>query len=209
MKKTSLIIIFSIISNVILAQVDNENSANLGIGQLTKNDSISMLLMLRNANFLPDSIIHSVDSFLIFTLGKDSFENAISKTRVTVWEYNNNGEVIGGSLYNNGKPKKPKNITLLDSTTNYKFVLEKDYIFITAYDDKKKILWKTDPYLDNRIHFYRTKRPRIIQFRFGKSPGYFPEKIKPGITVIWVTYNNTQYGFIDLKTGAYYLCGQD
>lgn len=93
--------------------------------------------------------------------------------------------------------------------THHKYVLEKDYISITAYDDKKNILWKTDPYLDNRIHFYRTKRPKIIQFRFGRSPDYFPEKIMPGIKVIWITYNNTQYGFIDLATGMYYFCGQD
>ena len=27
--------------------------------------------------------------------------------------------------------------------------------------------------------------------------------------VIWITYNNTQYGFIDLEHGKYYFCGQD
>lgn len=108
MKNAILILTLSIMSNFLLGQVDNRNTSNNSFEQLSRNDSIELLIMLRNANFLPDSVVPSVDSFLILTMGKDSFEKSISNTKVRVWVYDMNGEVIGGSLYNNGKAKKPK-----------------------------------------------------------------------------------------------------
>ena len=107
------------------------------------------------------------------------------------------------------KIKPRESSKLIDSMTNNYYILDTSHIYITAYDSNKKILWKTDPYKDNSIREYRTKRPVIINFEFGHSPNYFPDKIKAGLKTIWITYNNTQFGFIDLKNGYYYWCGQD
>ena len=209
MKKSILIIILTLVFNSLTAQDDIviHDSSIIDFAPETKKETILTWMMMRSANLIPDSMIHEVDSFLILSLGKDSFNKLASN--ITTWEYNMNGEVIGGSLFNKGKPKKPRKISLFDSLTNNKYVLDKKYIMITAYNNKKKIIWKTDPYLDNRILPYRTNRPRIISFKFGKTPDYYVNKVKSGKTVLWITYNNTQYGFIDLVTGEYYFCGQD
>jgi hypothetical protein len=122
------------------------------------------------------------------------------------WIYDSHGNVIGGSKMT-ATPNE--SITLIDSVTNNYFVLDASQIFITAFNEKNKKIWKTDPYKDNSICEYRTKRPVIIEYRFGKSPDNFPNYEKEGIKVIWITYNNTQFGFVDLISGKYYWLGQD
>jgi len=141
--------------------------------------------------------------FLIMNAGDTSMLNHMSKT---IWIYDGQGNVIGGSRMKKGPQKSVK---LTDSISNDSYILDSAHITITAYDRFDKKIWSTDPYKDNSIEEYRTKRPIIINYGFGKSPNYFPDKIKEGLKVIWITYNNTQFGFIDIKTGKYYYCGQD
>jgi len=122
------------------------------------------------------------------------------------WIYDGQGNVVGGTKIKKGHQTA---VTLTDSITNNYFLLDSSHITITAFDKSNKRFWKTDPYEDNSIMEYRTKRPIIISYSFGLSPDYFSEEIKPGLKVIWITYNNTQFGFIDIRNGKYYFCGQD
>ncbi len=132
--------------------------------------------------------------------------NKLKQMSKTTWIYDGQGNVIGGSKIKKGHQTSVK---LIDSTTTNYFVLDSAHILISAFDKLNKKLWITDPYKDNSIEEYRTKRPIIIQYGFGESSRDYSDNVKKGQKVIWITYNNTQFGFIDLKTGKYHFCGQD
>jgi hypothetical protein len=87
-------------------------------------------------------------------------------------------------------------------------VLDTSHIYVTAYNNSGGILWKTDPWKDNHIDVYRTNRPIIVSFEMGDNPGY-PDAAKKGEKVIQIEYINTQFGYIELKTGAFHFMGQD
>jgi hypothetical protein len=166
---------------------------------------------MSNAQINGDSIdfimkmkaIRMADSLYLLEHPNDS--NRINKMQKTFWVYDGQGNVIGGS----GKRIKVGAVKLVDSLTNNYYIMDSTHIYITAYNKSGKVLWKTDPYKDNSIGEYRTKRPVIVHYGFGESHNFFSDKIKEGSKVIWITYNNTQFGFIDLKSGKYYWCGQD
>ena len=92
--------------------------------------------------------------------------------------------------------------TLIDSKTGVKFILDKSHTYITAVDKNGKQLWKTDPARDNKLEKYRVDKPTIAYFDFGMD--------KTGkIQVIHIAYDNSQFGYIDKKTGHFYFEGQD
>jgi hypothetical protein len=174
----------------------NSDSLDIPDHPLSQKDSLFIVESMRIA----DSIMKHFEK-----LPKDS---NIKRTtdNANFWIYDSQGNVVGGSQM---KIRPNTSIKLVDSLTNNYFILDSTHIFVTAYDKTDKLIWRTDPYKNNLIKEYRTKRPIIINYRFGKSPDYFPNKIKEGLKVIWITYNNTQFGFIDILTGKYYYCGQD
>ena len=96
-----------------------------------------------------------------------------------------------------------KNYTLVDSISGTKFVLDSTQIYITAIDKDGKQLWRTDPCKDNKIEEYRVKRPIIVLFAFRNN------KWTDGKEVIWIVYNNTQFGIIDKSNGKFTWFGQD
>jgi len=96
-----------------------------------------------------------------------------------------------------------KAITLTDAATGNQFILDSMRIMVTAFNPQGKQLWRTDAWKDNHLEAYRVKRPVISYFAFGKDTR--DEKTE----VIWLTYNNTQFGFLDKKTGAFSWLGQD
>jgi len=123
--------------------------------------------------------------------------------QTTTIVYDGQGNIKSGSFI---KTVPPKPVTLKDSTLNYTFVLDSTHINVTAYDSIGNILWKTDPYKDNKIEEYRTKRPIIVDILFGKSDHV---DVSKKYTVLWIRYSNTQFGYLDLKTGKYRFEGQD
>lgn len=96
-----------------------------------------------------------------------------------------------------------KAITLTDAATGNQFILDSTRIMVTAFNPQGKQLWRTDAWKDNHLEAYRVKRPVISYFAFGKD--IRDEKTE----VIWLTYNNTQFGLLDKKTGAFRWLGQD
>ena len=118
--------------------------------------------------------------------------------------YDGRGNVIAGSFI---KSVPPKPVTLTDTLTNFKYVLDSSHVYIAAYNANGDSLWKTDPWKDNNIPVYRTKRPIIVDIFIGKLGDFY--KGKENERVIWITYNNTQFGYVDLITGAYRFWGQD
>ena len=106
------------------------------------------------------------------------------------------------SYWANNKDRITKD-TLIDKTTGIKFILDKARINITAIDKVGKVIWKTDPATDNKLEEYRVKRPTIIYFSFGF------DKTKEKNEVIYISYNNSQSGYLDKKNGKFKFEGQD
>jgi hypothetical protein len=99
-------------------------------------------------------------------------------------------------------PTEFKADTLVDHASNMTFVLDSTRINITAYDSYNKVVWRTDPWSDNKLTAYRVARPTIVYYQLQKKVGFEEE-------VIWITYNNTQFGTVDKATGKFTWMGQD
>jgi hypothetical protein len=107
-----------------------------------------------------------------------------------------------------------ENFTLIDITSETKFILDFTQIYVTAIDKDGNQLWRTDPWKDNNLMEYRVKRPIIVFFHFTtmeekmvlNAPRLMPFLNKE---VIWIIYNNTQFGIIDKLTGEFIFFGQD
>ncbi|MCL9807698.1 hypothetical protein NAT51_19425 [Flavobacterium amniphilum] len=108
-------------------------------------------------------------------------------------------QYIGREKLNNNL----KNHTIIDETTGIKFTLDSTQIYVSAIDKSGKQIWRTDPWKDNELTEYRVKRPIIVEFKF------INEKWKDNKKVIWIVYNNSQFGTIDLTTGEFEWHGQD
>ena len=111
-------------------------------------------------------------------------------------------EYIAHGTYENNL----KILTLQDFVTKTKFILDSAQITITAVDINGKQLWLTDPWKDNKLKIYRVDRPIIVSFYLGKA-GW--NSSDPKKEVIWIGYNNTQFGTLDKCTGKFTFLGQD
>jgi len=121
---------------------------------------------------------------------------------------------------------RPKSDTLTDKVTLTKFILDSARIYVKAVNASGRQLWQTDAWKDGGLDAYRVKRPVIARFflynyYYGDSIIYTDKlkgkqakeiernKEKYSREVIAVAYNNTQFGFIDKKTGLFHFQGQD
>jgi len=95
---------------------------------------------------------------------------------------------------------KIKNDTLIDKTNGVRFIIDKKRINIKAIDKLGKVLWKTNLSIDNRIPEYKVKRPNVVFFAF---------RPKEKREVIAISYSNSQFGYIEKKTGKFHFEGQD
>jgi hypothetical protein len=96
-----------------------------------------------------------------------------------------------------------KKDTLVDNKLKMKFVLDTARINISAYDFSAKLIWTTNPRVENKLREYRVKNPIIVYFSFQHADG---TKDKD---VIWISYSNSQFGTIDRRTGKFDFMGQD
>jgi len=96
-----------------------------------------------------------------------------------------------------------KKFTLTDTISGTKFILDSTQIYVTAIDKSGKQLWRTDPWKDNKLEEYRVKRPIIVSFDFANN------KWTNNREVIWIVYNNTQFGIINKSNGKFTWFGQD
>jgi hypothetical protein len=130
---------------------------------------------------------------------------SFSQSSTTTVVYDGQGNVIGGSFIRipQGKP-----VTIIDSASGGTFYLDSAHIMVTAQDKAGKLLWKTDPWKDNKIAVYRTNRPVIVDFNIQNLYQNFGA-VPKGTRVLWIVYINTQFGFLDLATGKFSWLGQD
>ncbi|TGE26947.1 hypothetical protein [Hymenobacter metallicola] len=102
-----------------------------------------------------------------------------------------------------------KSHTLVDEETGTRFLLDSSRVYITAIDKNGKKLWRTDPYTAAKVEAYRVQRPIIVHFSLSKSDHDEKPAFRKGDEVISVAYNNTVFGLISKKTGAFLYLGQD
>jgi len=108
------------------------------------------------------------------------------------------------------KSKEGKQVIIIDSTTNNYYVLDSTHTTITAYNNSKQMIWKTNPRKDNHLSEYRHPNPVITYYQIREFPNNgFGNLIKKGEKVIFIDYSNSQFGFLDLKTGKFTYEGQD
>ena len=74
---------------------------------------------------------------------------------------------------------------------------------------KTKILWNRDPFADAHLEFYRTKTPCICYI--GKPD---PEtatylKNRGSGRFVHITFNSSQFGVLEMKSGEFIFLGQD
>ena len=91
-------------------------------------------------------------------------------------------------------------VKLFDKKNGNTFILDTKKINVFAYNKKGKLLWKTDPYMDAYLPHYLIARPTITYFKLGN----FAQK-----DVIFISYNNKQFGYILRANGKFYFQGQD
>jgi hypothetical protein len=112
------------------------------------------------------------------------------------------GQIDTGLRYINfGDDHKSRIIN--DRKNHIKFVLDTSHVCVEAIDGNGNQLWKTDPWSDAKLPVYRfIKRPKLITFALKiDSTTQFGE-------VIAITYENTQWGDIDVRTGKFRFRGQ-
>lgn len=114
--------------------------------------------------------------------------------------YDSQGNLVGGTHI---KYKPGKAITLIDSVSGNRFVLDSLHINVCALNANGDTLWRTDPWKDNKLEVYRTNRPVIVNIYFEKNEWTDNKE------VIWIVYHNTQFGTQNKTTGKFFWMGQD
>jgi hypothetical protein len=84
-----------------------------------------------------------------------------------------------------------------DTNSGISFLVESDGRHITATGPDGKTLWRRDPFADAHLKFYRTTTPQIIYI--GKAS---QQKVV-------ITYNSSQSGELNIKTGDFTFAGQN
>jgi hypothetical protein len=116
----------------------------------------------------------------------------------------------GHSIYDSrSKSKEGKSIIAIDTITNNYYVLDSTHTLIRAYNKSSKIIWQTNPRKDNSLPDYRHKNPVITYFKIGEFRREENEFYKKGDKVLFIGYSNSQFGYLDLKTGKFTFEGQD
>ena len=183
-KTTLLIIVFTVLvfqSNLTIAQ---NRSTFIYSGQTLNEDSIEkeMFKELRK-----------------YDLHKDNKDSA--------WINDFNGHTLWDSRIHS---KEGKTETITYSITINYFELDTTHTIITAFSKSNQIIWNTNPRQASSLPNYRHKNPTIRYFQIGElGRNLYGSINKKGERVLFISYSNSQFGFLDLKTGTFTYEGQD
>jgi hypothetical protein len=105
--------------------------------------------------------------------------------------------------------------TFVETNSGINFLVESDGRHITASGSDGKILWRRDPFADAHLEFYRTETPKIIYIS-GISKNDEPHQwIRKAMETrsitnfICITFDSSQFGCLDTKTGDFTFLGQN
>jgi hypothetical protein len=96
-----------------------------------------------------------------------------------------------------------------DADSGIIFYVESDGRHVAAIGQDGKLLWHRDPFADARLEYYRTRQPRIV--RLGQPQKWMVEAMtgKGSGKFVCISYNSSQAGVLDMKTGDFTFMGQD
>lgn len=96
-----------------------------------------------------------------------------------------------------------------DADSGIIFYVESDGRHVAALSKEGNVLWHRDPFTDSKLQLYRTKQPRIVWI--GQPQKWMVEAMssKGAGRFISISYNSSQFGVIDIKTGDFTFMGQD
>jgi hypothetical protein len=100
-------------------------------------------------------------------------------------------------------------LTYKDTRSPLIFYVESDGRHIAAIAQDGKVIWHRDPFIEAKLPPYRKKQARIVWI--GK-PQEWMVKAKAGNgngQFISISYDSTQFGVIDTKSGDFTFLGQD
>ncbi len=93
---------------------------------------------------------------------------------------------------------------IIDSLTKNFYILDSSHSSITAYKSMKNVMWEINPYKKGGVNNYRHKNPTIWHLNIEPK-----NRDGSGERVLHVSYTNSQFGYIDLKSGEFHYQGQD
>lgn len=111
----------------------------------------------------------------------------------------------GNTVWNSrSQSLEGKPIILTDTLTKNYYVLDSSHSKITAFNSSREFIWETNPYKEGKITDYRYKIPTVYNLHIGPN-----KRQGNGETVLHVSYNNSQFGYIELNSGKFIFSGQD
>jgi hypothetical protein len=123
--------------------------------------------------------------------------------------YHMHNDTSGSNWIVYGLISIPLPYTYYDTNSGISFLVESDGRHITATSSDGKTLWRRDPFADAHLKYYRTTTPQIVYI--GKASqqaeAYWTKHGIPKI--VGITYNSSQFGDLDVKTGDFTFGGQD
>ncbi len=92
-----------------------------------------------------------------------------------------------------------------DKESGITFYVESDGRHVAAINAEGKILWHRDPFVEAKLEPYRFERPVIVWI--GQPHAWMTEGRKEKF--ISISFNSSQFGILDLKTGNFTFLGND
>ncbi len=93
---------------------------------------------------------------------------------------------------------------LKDTATSARYILNARRNVVTAVDSNGDLIWKTNPRKDNNLQPYRIKRSKIDFMSFTTPGG-----VSLGDSVIYIRWDNSQFGTLSKATGQFMWRGQN
>ena len=90
-----------------------------------------------------------------------------------------------------------KPLTFLDTHSHVLYYVESDGRHVTAIANDGKLFWHRNPFVDAKLEPYRYTKPMIRSIS------------SPGGSRIAITFDSSQFGSLDSKTGDFTFGGQD
>ena len=109
-----------------------------------------------------------------------------------------------------GEPRPIKPLAFKDEKTGILLYAESDGRHVAGIDRDGKILWHRNPFEDAKLKPYRTRRP-VISY-IGETPAWMLRSMKSrgkSGPFVALSFNSTQSGVLDVKSGDFFFMGQD
>jgi hypothetical protein len=96
-------------------------------------------------------------------------------------------------------------VAYADKTLQVVFYAETDGRHLSAITFDGKVLWTRSPFVDAKLKPYRMAEPRIV--RIGRPLPWMIKGAKGSFVAI--SFESTQFGLVDVKSGDFTFLGQD